>query len=303
MRTRLPFALLATALACSLFAAPANAQAIRTFVSVAGSDANPCTITQPCRHFSAAVAATAAGGEVDALDPGAYGSFTIGQAITIEGQGWSYVAPPANGAAITINAGPSDKINIRGVSLNGVGVAGANGIQLNSGGSLNIQDSVIRNFASRGVYFTPAGSSQIFVSNTLVADNGDQGIYIFSSGSQVVSGTLNRVIMQSNTNDGLRVTNAGKANITVSDCESSNNGFGISALATNSPLTVVVRNSSVSNTGNTGLAALGTGAVIQVTRSTLTGNNLDWSAGPGASVTSYNDNNIDGTTPPQIGYK
>ena len=86
--------------------------------------------------------ATSPGGEVDALDPGAYGSFTISQAITIEGQGWSYVAPPSGGAAITINAG-SGNVTIRGVSLNGVGATGGtNGIVFNSGGSLTVTNCV-----------------------------------------------------------------------------------------------------------------------------------------------------------------
>src|SRR5258707_15510345 len=82
----------------------AQAQAIRTFVSVAGDDSNPCTITQPCRHFQAAVNATAIGGEVDALDPGAYGSFPISQAITIQGQGWAYLATAAGGIGILLRA-------------------------------------------------------------------------------------------------------------------------------------------------------------------------------------------------------
>jgi len=42
MRTQLPFALLATALACSLATAPANARA-RVIVASYGSDSNPCT--------------------------------------------------------------------------------------------------------------------------------------------------------------------------------------------------------------------------------------------------------------------
>src|SRR5258707_5775890 len=94
----------ALALAVTLPAVPAQAQSIRTLVSTAGSDNPSCSLAAPSRHFSAAVAATAAGGEVDALDPGGYRSFTITQAISIEGQGWSYIAPPANSAAITINA-------------------------------------------------------------------------------------------------------------------------------------------------------------------------------------------------------
>src|SRR5258708_4776095 len=175
--TRTTFVAAALALAVTLPAVSAHAQSIRTFVSTAGSDSNPCSLAQPCRHFSAAVAATAAGGEVDALDPGAYGSFTISHAITIEGQGWSYVAPGANGVAITINAVVDrDKISIHGVSLNGVGVASATGIQFNSGQSLTVQDSFVRNFAGDGIDFKPTGGGFLFVSNTVVSDNGSAGI-------------------------------------------------------------------------------------------------------------------------------
>src|SRR5215475_12407169 len=137
---------IAMAVASLLVAAPANAQSIRTFVSTAGSDANPCSLAAPCRHFSAAIAATSPGGEVDALDAGAYGSFTIDRPITIEGQGWSYVAPPNNGNAITINA-VSGNVTIRGVSLNGVGATGStSGIAFNSGSSLTVTDSMAQNF-------------------------------------------------------------------------------------------------------------------------------------------------------------
>jgi len=42
-------------------------------------------------------------------------------------------------AAITINANPGDVINIIGVVLDGTAVANATGIQLNSGGTLNVR--------------------------------------------------------------------------------------------------------------------------------------------------------------------
>ena len=104
--------------------------------------------------------ATSAGGEVDALDPAGYGPITISQAITIEGQGWSYIAPPANGPAITINA-VSGNVYIHGVSLNGVGIAGTTtGIQFNSGGALTVRDSVIRNFTGDGIDFQPNASTR-----------------------------------------------------------------------------------------------------------------------------------------------
>jgi hypothetical protein len=176
---------MAAALALAVLpAVSAQAQAPRTFVSAAGSDSNPCSFAAPCRHFQAAVMATSAGGEVDALDPAGYGPIIISQAITIEGQGWSYIAPPADGNGITINA-VSGKVVIHGVSLNGVGITGTtNGIVFNSGGSLDVQESVIRNFNFDGILFQPntSSDSKIFLSNTLVSNIGGAGIVINPSG-------------------------------------------------------------------------------------------------------------------------
>ena len=68
----------ALAIAVTLPAVSAQTQSIRTFVSTAGSDNASCTITSSCRHFQAAANATSAvGGEVDALDPGAYDVFNF----------------------------------------------------------------------------------------------------------------------------------------------------------------------------------------------------------------------------------
>jgi hypothetical protein len=287
------------ALAVTLPAVPAQAQAIRTFVSAAGSDSNPCSITQPCRHFQAAVNATSVGGEVDALDPGAYGSFTISHAITIEGQGWSYVAPPANGNAITIDA-VSGKVILRGVSLNGIGVTNAHGILFSSGGSLTVRDSVIQNFTNDGIHFVPNSStpSQIFVSNTLVSDNGNDGIAIMPSGSGTTNGVLNHAEMANNANDGLDVqTGTQTITMTVSDSVSAGNASeGIYAASNGGPAVIItVRNSTVVNNGDDGVFAAGTLATIRVTRSTITENAAGgWSSVAGGVVKSYGDNNIDG---------
>jgi hypothetical protein len=294
------FTLLLFTFVCLPLVAPAQAQpAIRTFVSVSGSDANPCTITQPCRHFQAAVNATAVGGEVDALDPGAYGSFTISQAISIEGQGWSYVAPPAGGAAITVNA-ISGNVNIHGVSLNGVGATGTTiGIYFLTGNTLNVQNSVIRNFTQHGIYFVAnsSGPSQVFVSNTLVSDNGGHGIYINPFGSGPTTGVLDHVQIENNTLDGLVVEpSTSGTNITVSDSVSANNTLsGIFAQsAGGTPASVMVRNSTIANNVVDGMVATGSGATIRLTRSTITGNATAWQAFSTAVVLSYADNNIDG---------
>ena len=137
----------ALALAVTLPTAPAQAQVSRTFVSAGGSDSNNCaSVATPCRHFAAAYAATSTGGEIVALDPANYGSLTISQAITIEGGGWSYVTPPANGAGITIDASGSTVI-IRNLQINGANAANGTGIAV-TGGRLILENSALKSLTT-----------------------------------------------------------------------------------------------------------------------------------------------------------
>jgi hypothetical protein len=304
----------ALALAVTLPAVTAQAQSPRTFVSAAGNDSNPCSFAAPCRHFQAAVNVTSDGGEVDALDPAGYSPITISRGITIEGQGWSYIAPPTGGAAITVNA-VIGKVYIHGVSLNGAGITGnTTGIQFNSGSSLTVRDSVIRNFTQNGINFVPIGSTQVLVSNTLVSDNGANGVNISHTVSlSSTLGVLSRVELANNNFSGLNVSDSATGSgvdITFSDSVSTNNGIGISASVTGGIgiVNTMVRNSTIANNGGNGLqAGGGIGASIRATRSTIAGNGTAWANGTG-QVTSYADNNIEdngsgNTAPVQIGYK
>src|SRR5258707_12822433 len=67
-----------------LQAAPAQAQASRTWVSGVGDDANPCSRTAPCKTFAGAISKTALNGEINCLDPGGFGAVTITKSITID---------------------------------------------------------------------------------------------------------------------------------------------------------------------------------------------------------------------------
>jgi hypothetical protein len=275
--------LLIAVLICLLRTASAQAQAIRTFVSAGGSDSNPCSITQPCRHFSAAVAVTSAGGEVDALDPGAYGSFTILHAITIEGQGWSYVAPPSNGNAITITANAGDNIKIHGVSLNGVGTTNSNGIMFTAGGSLTVTDCVAQNFISsssfavgNGILMMPTSAAISFaITNTKVSNNGSAGIYYIPNGSSTTAtGVIDHVAATNNTTYGIAITTSfggGSTTVAISNSIASNNGSsGISIYSGSAALTVSIDNTS-SNSNGDGITANNTPKVT-LGRSVITGN-------------------------------
>jgi hypothetical protein len=298
--TRMILIAAALAFAATLPAMPAQAQANRTFVSAAGSDSNNCdSVTTPCRHFANAYAVTAANGEIDVLDPANYGALTITDPVSIEGHGWASIAAVSGQAAITINANTGDKINIIGVVLDGIAIAGTNGIAFNSGGGLTVRDSVIRNFASSGIAFEPSASSQLFVSNTLLSDNGIDGIVINNNGG-TVTGVLDHVQVENNQQAGMFLDtgiNTAFTKLTVSDCVIANNGAdGISAnSAFGQPISIMVRNTTIANNSANGLETLGniTGASISVTRSTITGNAAAWAATSGV-VSSYADNNIDG---------
>src|SRR6201992_683516 len=104
-----------------MWVAPAQAQATRTWISGVGDDVNPCSRTAPCKTFAGAISKTAAGGEIDVLDPGGFGTVTITKAITIDGGGTlaSILASGTNG--INVNAGASDIVILRNLSINGAG--------------------------------------------------------------------------------------------------------------------------------------------------------------------------------------
>jgi hypothetical protein len=217
------------ALAVTLPIAPAQAAAVRTFLSAAGSDSNTCAnVATPCRHMAAAYAATAVNGEIYVLDPANYGSLTITHGVSIEGHGWASIAPMANGNAITINANSGDAINIIGVVLDGTALANTNGIVFNSGGSLVVRDSVIRNFGGSGIALAPNSSAEFAVSNTLVANNDGLGIYVQPSGTNTnVIAVFNRVEAYNNILGiglyGNFATGVSDIEATAVDCVTSNN--------------------------------------------------------------------------------
>src|SRR6266542_3224029 len=93
---------------------PAHAQATRTWVSGVGDDANPCSRTAPCKTFAGAISKTAAGGEIDVLDPGGFGAVTITKAITIDGGGGVMASVLVSGTnGIIIQAGVNDTVVLR----------------------------------------------------------------------------------------------------------------------------------------------------------------------------------------------
>jgi hypothetical protein len=312
MLTRLPCALVAALVTCSLFAAPASAQRARTFVASFGNDTNPCTFGAPCKTFQQAINVVAAGGEVTAIDSGGFGSITITHAVTITIPTGveAGIVPPMGGDAITIDAGPNDAVVLRGLTVNGSGI-GQNGIVFNSGGSLTISNCVVQNSVYDGTNITTgngiliqptSGTVDFVISDTVVIGNGSDGIqYVPQSDSPNVNGTIDNVTATGNSFFGIAINplgaTVGTTIIGISNSTVSTNGAGISA--ENQKVTVSIDNVTVANNGADGIFAIGTTTVL-LGRSVITGNSTGIENRTALSFYSYDDNRIDKNTTADI---
>jgi hypothetical protein len=302
MRTAIPLAVLATALACSLATAPAHARA-RVFVASYGSDSNPCTFGSPCRNFQQAVNVVDPGGEVTAIDSAGFGPINITKAVTItspDGVEAGIVAN-ANADAIDINAGPSDAVVLRGLTINGSGVAN-NGIVFNSGASLTVTNCVVQNFffsstfTGNGILIQPAsGTINFTITNTTVVNNANVGIfYPLSGGAPKVTGVIDHVVATGNSNGmafSTKFVSGGSTNVSISNSIASNGLEGI--VANGATLVLSIDNVNISSNSSIGINA---DSAVQVLlgRSVIQGNFTGVHNGTSPNTFfSYRDNRID----------
>ncbi|HEY2113563.1 MAG TPA: hypothetical protein VGJ51_00625 [Candidatus Angelobacter sp.] len=229
-------------------------QASRTWVSGVGDDANPCSRTAPCKTFAGAISKTAAGGEIDALDPAGYGALTITKAITIDGGGGQVASVLVSGTnGIVVQAGPSDVVILRNLRFNGIGT-GINGIRFLSGKDLNVENCFIFGFTTNGIdiALNQATAASVHVINTILKQNGGSGVRAANaiapnvtveiSNSQAIIDTIgfeannnSRMVVNYSTaenasSDGIKAS-AATAQIAISNSDASFNTNGITAAA------------------------------------------------------------------------
>lgn len=232
-------------------------QASRTWVSGVGDDANPCSRTAPCKTFAGAISKTAAGGEIDALDPAGYGAVTITKAITIDGGGGQVASVLVSGTnGIVVQAGPSDVVILRNLRINGIGT-GINGIRFLSGKDLNVESCYIFGFTTNGIDIALNQGTAVsaHILNTVIKNNGGVGVraanavapavaVVVDSSSAILNNigveaaqhahvTVSRSLVSKNTNDGLKSDDAATsdAQLTVSFTDSDLNKNGVTATA------------------------------------------------------------------------
>ncbi|MFL6795304.1 MAG: hypothetical protein ACJ8D6_09750 [Sphingomicrobium sp.] len=290
---------------------PASAQATRTWVSGVGDDVNPCSRTAPCKTFAGAISKTAAGGEINCLDPGGFGTVTITKSLTIDCTGTfgsTLNSGGINGIVVndSLTAAPNTiEVLLRGLSIDGAGTtAGLNGIRLIAGRSLVVEDVFIQNEAGQtGIAITPGGAAEFYAENVTVTD-GSTGIHFRPTGAGgSVRAVLRNVRAQNNSANGLNIDTSGNtapAGIIIAVDKSSftgnSSGIALSALAATTTATVMVTDSVVANNSAAGLSATGPLARIRVGGSSITGNGIGVSATAGASINTYASNQLDGNS-------
>ena len=294
-------------------ATPASAQATRTWVSGVGDDVNPCSRTAPCKTFAGAISKTAAGGEINCLDPGGFGAVTITKSMTISCP-YTEGGALAGGNGITINDGATATPNTAVVYLRGLDIFGvnppSNGVRFVAGAALHIEDSVIRRFNaanSAGVSFAPAATAELFISNTMIADNGNGatggGVIVKPGAGGSGRVVLSNVRVVNNANVGVLIdmtgVTAGSGVLGIIDNSTvTGNGTGIRVLvpAGNLGSTLKITNSTVAMNSATGISGDGTSATIRVGNTSITGNVTGVGSANGSGIRSYGDNRNDGNT-------
>lgn len=239
-KTALPTFLLGAILGASLSIAPAQAQATRTWVSGVGDDVNPCSRTAPCKTFAGAISKTAAGGEISVLDPGGFGGVTITKAITLDGDGTLAGILNAGTNGVVINAGSSDKIILRNLSINGAGT-GLNGIRYLAGGSVTVDKCTIYGQTVTNIDVALTATGTLNVMDTAII-GGANGIAITTT-SGFAASSLQNVKIKATTTAAL----AAGANSFVSLNESSLSNSAGSGVTTNGGATVNINNSEITN--------------------------------------------------------
>ncbi|MDQ3801779.1 MAG: right-handed parallel beta-helix repeat-containing protein [Acidobacteriota bacterium] len=281
------------------FSVAVNAQATRTWVSGVGDDVNPCSRTAPCKTFAGAISKTAANGEINALDPGGYGTITITKSITVDGSNPGIASILAAGTTgIVVNAQSTDTVILRNLSIHGAGT-GVNGIRILNAKAVYIENCVIFNFTGssattgRGITDERAHAGGfLYVNNTTVMKNVQSNLFVGPTGGAVTVQVDNSRFLGSTANSGIAIRGGSKASIKDSEI-SGNLNFGIVVEADVAGTFAAIDSCTISNNG-TGVSTTTGSPTAQIAQNLISGNGTGVLVSSGTMRSS--GNRIDGNT-------
>jgi hypothetical protein len=228
-------------------------------------------VTAPCRSFQHVHDTAPANSEIEVVDPAGYGPLTITHGISIQGHGFAGIFQPSGCgtcAGITVSVPTLDPVTLNGLLIDGGGT-GNYGINITSGPSVQVLNSVVRHFQFGIHDQTNTNGSNLLVEDTVVSDIQFSGIVVAPTSGANVKATLNRIT-------------------------ANNNEFGV-VVVTGGETTIA--NSVISNNSNTGLNQ--SSGTTWLAKSVISGNGTGvFVAG---IVNSYGDNYIRSNTTPVSG--
>src|SRR5260370_42517571 len=115
-RRNMPFSLLASVVVGLALVGVSQATVPRAFVSINGSDGNPCSAVSPCRSFNQALTVVEPGGEIVVQNSGGYSTgFTITPGVTIDAAGCnaSVLSTTSFRGLCTNSARPNERVVLR----------------------------------------------------------------------------------------------------------------------------------------------------------------------------------------------
>jgi Right handed beta helix region len=283
----------------------ASAQVTNTYVAVSGSDANPCTISQPCATVTRGVSAVDAGGKVLIIENGDYQQFSIFKSVTVAAANGIHASINATVGFAIFNNGlqPTDSITISNLNLVALN-PDSSGISNFLGGSMFIENCSFYGFKD-GVISLRAGRT--YVTNSTFRKNisgittsgpppGEEGLGRVTVDSckfeanEMGINAFNRVLMNvrnstiaGSTTTGLWVRSS-TANfmgeVIVDNCQINHNTIGILANGTSGGVAAVsLSRSTITRNRQAGISLQGMGYAYSFGNNSIFGNNPDITGG------------------------
>jgi hypothetical protein len=296
--------LLGALFVAGLAIAPAHAQATRTWVSGVGDDANPCSRTAPCKTWPGAISKTATGGEIDALDPGGFGTVSITKSITLDGGGGqvaSILAAGTNGVNVNAVGGV---VILRNLRMNGIlnsGSPGLTGVQVSAAATVVIEKCDIFGFNTAAVNVTPASGTVAVKIQQSTFNNNQAGVLSKPTGGATVNMSIDHSFIDANVGGAMKIdgTGGGSSNVSVNDTSLSLNG-GAGANGVSGPsgnVAIDMMRDTITKNGGAGVQSNISGggtSTVTVGDSMLSNNGSAWQALNGASLLSYKNVQVTG---------
>lgn len=221
----------------------------RTYLSVAGSDAHPCTAQQPCRLLPAALAAVADGGEIWILDSANYNTAPVNvtKSVTI------LAIPGAVGSVVATGGGDAIKIDAAGrkVTLRNVVIvplgSSTNGIEFVNGANLIVDRCTLSGALFNGILISVPTDAGVLIKDTQIS-GASTGVGLGGSGGELIRVTLTDSVL-SDVNFGLDVEATSEIAIDNSRIIGRGRSIGTGvfafAEAVNAPIEVHIANSLI----------------------------------------------------------